>query len=59
MRLAGGYMTCSYWIAAGAGRLAPQQLRISCFPSTAVSRAPMIVSGCGTAAGKTRGSPCL
>jgi hypothetical protein len=51
-------MTCSYWIAAGAGRLAPpQQLRISCFPSTAVSRAPMIVSACGTAAGKTRGSP--
>ena len=53
-------MTCSCWIAAGEGWLVlPWQLGISYFPSTAVSRAPMIGSGCGTAAGKTRGSPCL
>jgi hypothetical protein len=60
MGSAGGYMTCFHWTVAGTGRLVlPWQLRISCFPTTAVSRAQMIGSGCGTAVGKTRGSPCL
>ena len=48
------------WIAAGTHRIVPRpQTWISCFLWTLISRAGTIQPYCGTAMGKTHGSPCL
>jgi hypothetical protein len=47
------------WIAAGTHRIVPRpQTWISCFRSTVISHAGT-KTYCGTAVGKTHGSPCL